>query len=284
MRAASWRRLERASRRRFSAPTSNKSTVRHRIAVVLASSTSARVRSGPTLPNERYVRCRSVTTSGASTASRTATSAAASTTAPTTPPCSAPIEFFAQSRTGSSTTPHAASTVAIPTRSNNGAVMVEPSSAIVDGPAERTAPISGLASRRGSTEKLIVATPTDRSWLAAARPRRRLSSAPRAAIWARASTSPDLAAPVMCRVRSAVAIQSGCAVAGREPAADHVDERRQRAGAHRTVVAADLGHDRQPRSRRAVRRVLEAHAQIAQEMTLGRVARHGRAKLAGGIA
>ena len=63
-----------------------------------------------------------------------------------------------------------------------------------------------------------------------------------------------------------------CGRARGQAAADHVDERGERAGPRVTEIGAQLGHDRHPRPAPvALVVVLEREPQVAQEMMLGRV-------------
>jgi hypothetical protein len=61
---------------------------------------------------------------------------------------------------------------------------------------------------------------------------------------------------------------------GGEPAADHVDEGCQDAGAYAAPVSADLADDRHPRpARAAVDGVLERETQVAEQVIRGRIGR-----------
>ena len=163
MRATSSRRRGRASSRRYSAPTSNEVT-RATARSSLASSTSASVRSGPTLPNERYVRCRSVTTSGAPVASRDgglgggfddgADDAALQRAHGVLRPVADRAARRRRARHRRSDADE------VEERRRQGRARRAPSSTVLQ---DGRLAMSGLASRRGSTEKLIVARPTDRS-------------------------------------------------------------------------------------------------------------------------
>src|SRR5438105_4769490 len=141
-----------------------------------------------------------------------------SATVATMPPCMAPIEFRDQSVTGSCTTPPGASSTSTASASSNDDFKRELSVAIVDGPESRTSLMSGLRSRRGSTEKLIVARPISCSPSTSATSMTTVVRPARSTVAHASTTEPGRACDTTCNVRSAVAIQFGCAaVAARPP-------------------------------------------------------------------